>query len=48
MTTYTGGGAIDRRVSFELNTMKDILAMVVAHGQTTGEPLTPVNRLVFD
>ncbi|KAI9926989.1 hypothetical protein ASPWEDRAFT_32943 [Aspergillus wentii DTO 134E9] len=43
LTTHIGGGALDTRVNFELNAMKNILAVVGENGELIGEPLTPVN-----
>ncbi|EOO00557.1 putative glyoxylate reductase protein [Phaeoacremonium minimum UCRPA7] len=47
LTTHVGGGAIDTRINFELNAMKNILAVVGEQGEFIGEPLTPVNRKAF-
>lgn len=47
LTTHVGGGAIDTRVQFELNAMRNILAVVGVRGERVGEPLTPVNRPMF-
>lgn len=44
LTTHVGGGAIDTRINFELNAMKNILAVVGDNGERIGEPGTPVNR----
>ncbi|KAK4504981.1 hypothetical protein PRZ48_002944 [Zasmidium cellare] len=44
LTTHIGGGAIDTRINFELNAMKNIMAVVGEKGEVLGEPLTPVNR----
>lgn len=44
LTTHCGGGALETRMNFELNAMKNIIA-VLAEGQ---EPLTPVNRKAFE
>ncbi|KAJ0123742.1 hypothetical protein J7T55_012211 [Diaporthe amygdali] len=43
LTTHIGGGALDTRINFELNAMKNILAVVGEDGSCIGEPLTPVN-----
>ncbi|KAK1142257.1 hypothetical protein N8T08_008001 [Aspergillus melleus] len=43
LTTHVGGGALETRINFELNAMKNILAVVGEDGGTIGEPLTPVN-----
>ena len=48
LTTHNGGGAIDTRINFELQAMKNILAVVGADGSFKGEPLTPVNRKAFE
>lgn len=48
LTTHNGGGAIETRINFELNAMKNILATVGADGSFVGEPLTPVNRKAFE
>ncbi|KAJ5668961.1 hypothetical protein N7462_010031 [Penicillium macrosclerotiorum] len=47
LTTHIGGGALDTRINFELNAMKNILAVVGPSGEFSGEPLTPVNREAF-
>lgn len=47
LTTHIGGGAIDTRINFELNAMKNILAVVRPDGQFAGFPLTPVNTRAF-
>ncbi|PLB50642.1 hypothetical protein P170DRAFT_435825 [Aspergillus steynii IBT 23096] len=43
LTTHVGGGALETRINFELNAMRNILAVVGEDGQVIGEPLTPVN-----
>lgn len=48
LTTHNGGGAVDTRINFELNAMKNILAVVGRDGEFAGEPLTPVNRKAFE
>lgn len=48
LTTHNGGGAIETRINFELNAMKNILAVVGPDGGFCGEPLTPVNRGAFE
>lgn len=48
LTTHNGGGAIETRINFELNAMKNILATVGVDGSFVGEPLTPVNRKAFE
>lgn len=48
LTTHNGGGAIETRINFELNAMKNILATVGPDGSLVGEPLTPVNRKAFE
>jgi len=45
LTTHIGGGAIDTRINFELNAMKNILAVVGEYGNIIGKPLTPVNNV---
>lgn len=44
LTTHIAGGALNTRINFELNAMKNILLVVGADGGCIGEPLTPVNR----
>lgn len=44
LTTHIGGGALNTRINFELNAMKNILKVVGENGASIGEPLTPVNR----
>lgn len=44
LTTHIGGGALNTRINFELNAMKNILMVVGEDGSCIGEPLTPVNR----
>ncbi|KAJ5103011.1 hypothetical protein N7532_003540 [Penicillium argentinense] len=48
LTTHIGGGAIDTRINFELNAMKNILAVVGPDGGFAGAPLTPVNTKAFE
>ncbi|CAG8928433.1 unnamed protein product [Penicillium salamii] len=48
LTTHIGGGALDTRINFELNAMRNILAVVGEKGEIAGEPLTPVNRKAFE
>lgn len=48
LTTHNGGGAVDTRINFELNAMKNIVAVVGPDGGFKGEPLTPVNKKAFD
>lgn len=48
LTTHIGGGALDTRINFELNAMKNILAVVGGDGDFIGDPLTPVNRKSFE
>ncbi|CEN60818.1 Putative D-isomer specific 2-hydroxyacid dehydrogenase [Aspergillus calidoustus] len=43
LTTHIGGGALNTRINFELNAMKNILATVGSQGEFIGEPSTPVN-----
>ncbi|KAK6382942.1 hypothetical protein LTS17_003612 [Exophiala oligosperma] len=45
LTTHNGGGVIETRMNFELNAMKNILAVVGPDGRVVGKPITPVNRL---
>ncbi|KUJ16001.1 uncharacterized protein LY89DRAFT_618740 [Mollisia scopiformis] len=47
LTTHIGGGALNTRINFELNAMKNILAVVGPDGEFIGEPLTPVNARAF-
>ena len=47
LTTHNGGGAIETRINFELNAMKNIMAVVGEDGSFAGEPLTPVNKKAF-
>lgn len=47
LTTHIGGGALNTRINFELNAMKNILAVVGPDGEFIGEPLTPVNTKAF-
>lgn len=46
LTTHIGGGAINTRINFELNAMKNILATVGPDGKVIGKPFTPVNKPV--
>ncbi|KAJ5730258.1 uncharacterized protein N7483_004766 [Penicillium malachiteum] len=48
LTTHIGGGALDTRINFELNAMKNIIQVVGPNGELIGEPLTPVNRQAFE
>lgn len=48
LTTHIGGGALDTRINFELNAMKNILAVVGSDGEFVGQPLTPVNTRAFE
>lgn len=48
LTTHIGGGALDTRINFELNAMKNILAVVGENGDFIGKPLTPVNTAAFE
>lgn len=48
LTTHIGGGALDTRINFELNAMKNILAVVGSDGGFVGKPLTPVNTKAFE
>lgn len=47
LTTHIGGGALETRIDFELNAMRNILAVVGPNGEFAGEPITPVNRAAF-
>lgn len=47
LTTHIGGGALDTRINFELNAMKNIVAVVGPDGAFAGMPLTPVNKKAF-
>lgn len=47
LTTHIGGGALDTRINFELNAMKNIMAVVGTDGEFAGKPLTPVNTRAF-
>jgi lactate dehydrogenase-like 2-hydroxyacid dehydrogenase len=48
LTTHIRGGALDTRITFELNAMKNILAVVGPDGEFIGESLTPVNAKAFN
>ncbi|GAM39862.1 hypothetical protein TCE0_034r11750 [Talaromyces pinophilus] len=48
LTTHIGGGALETRINFELNAMKNIIAVVGEDGRFKGEPLTPVNKRAFE
>ncbi|KAJ5286993.1 hypothetical protein N7478_002679 [Penicillium angulare] len=48
LTTHVAGGALETRVNFELNAMKNIIQVVGPNGEFTGEPRTPVNRKAFE
>ncbi|KAJ5630625.1 uncharacterized protein N7484_010725 [Penicillium longicatenatum] len=48
LTTHIGGGALDTRINFELNAMKNILEVVGPNGEFLGDPITPVNRAAFE
>ncbi|KAL4882106.1 D-isomer specific 2-hydroxyacid dehydrogenase [Aspergillus karnatakaensis] len=43
LTTHIAGGALNTRINFELNAMKNILATVGPTGERIGQPATPVN-----
>ncbi|KAI1874548.1 hypothetical protein JX265_004756 [Neoarthrinium moseri] len=47
LTTHIAGGALNTRINFELNAMKNIMAVVGDKGGFIGEPLTPVNKKAF-
>ncbi|KAI3400799.1 hypothetical protein diail_2008 [Diaporthe ilicicola] len=47
LTTHIAGGALNTRINFELNAMKNIIAVVGDDGSYVGEPLTAVNREAF-
>lgn len=44
LTMHVADGALDTRVNFELNAMKNILAVVGGSEEVVGKPLTPVNE----
>ncbi|KAG8161337.1 hypothetical protein KVR01_009601 [Diaporthe batatas] len=44
LTTHIAGGALNTRINFELNAMKNILLVVGDDGSCIGEPTTPVNK----
>ena len=46
LTTHVAGGALDTRINFELNAMKNIVAVVGRDGEVVGEPFTAVNQPV--
>ncbi|KUL92016.1 hypothetical protein ZTR_01347 [Talaromyces verruculosus] len=48
LTTHIGGGALETRINFELNAMKNIIAVVGEDGSFQGEPFTPVNKTAFE
>ncbi|KAI8624629.1 D-isomer specific 2-hydroxyacid dehydrogenase [Xylariaceae sp. FL1651] len=48
LTTHIGGGALNTRINFELNGMKNIMAVVGDNGEFIGKPLTPVNAKAFE
>ncbi|KAI4597340.1 hypothetical protein KJ359_004446 [Pestalotiopsis sp. 9143b] len=48
LTTHIAGGALNTRINFELNAMKNIMAVVGPTGEFAGEPLTPVNQQAFE
>jgi lactate dehydrogenase-like 2-hydroxyacid dehydrogenase len=48
LTAHIGRGALDTRINFEPNAMKNILAVVGPEGEFIGEPLTPVNAKAFN
>ncbi|KAI5357725.1 putative D-isomer specific 2-hydroxyacid dehydrogenase, catalytic domain-containing protein [Septoria linicola] len=43
LTTHVAGGALDTRINFELNAMKNVVAVVEKRDEVAGKPLTPVN-----
>lgn len=48
LTTHIAGGALNTRINFELNAMKNILRVIGLEGEFSGEtPLTPVNTKAF-
>lgn len=47
LTTHIGGGALETRINFELNAMKNVIAVVGEGGNFKGKPLTPVNKKAF-
>lgn len=48
LTTHIGGGALETRINFEVNAMRNIIAVVGPNGEFAGEPLTPANRKAFE
>ncbi|ORY66003.1 D-isomer specific 2-hydroxyacid dehydrogenase [Pseudomassariella vexata] len=48
LTTHISGGALNTRINFELNAMRNILAVVGEDGGFIGEPFTPVNKKAFE
>lgn len=48
LTTHIGGGALETRINFELNAMKNIIEVVGPNGELKGEPFTPVNKKAFE
>jgi lactate dehydrogenase-like 2-hydroxyacid dehydrogenase len=48
LTTHIGGGALETRINFELNAMRNIIEVVGSSGEFKGEPLTPVNKKAFE
>lgn len=48
VTPHIAGGALNTRVNFELNAMKNIIQVVGQNGEFAGEPFTPVNRGAFE
>ena len=48
LTPHIGGGALNTRINFELNAMKNIIQVVGPDGEFLGEPFTPVNRAAFE
>lgn len=48
LTTHIGGGALETRINFELNAMRNIIEVVGSSGEFKGEPFTPVNKKAFE
>ena len=48
LITHISGGAMEIRIGFELNAMKNILAVIGQYGNFIDDPLTPVNKAAFE
>lgn len=48
LTTHGGGGALETSGNFELNAMRNILAVVGSDGEFLGDLITPVNRKALE